>query len=78
MQKTLEIVDALISKEGASAKDICHATVFLKRKEDISIYEEVANKYGLTDMPAVCVIADVCRYELLFELDVVVAVWNAN
>ena len=38
----------------------------------------MANEYGLTDMPAVCVIADVCPDELLFELDAVVAVWNTN
>jgi hypothetical protein len=34
----------------------------------------VANEYGLMDMLAVCVITDVCRDELLFELDTVVAV----
>jgi len=74
IQKTFEIVDALISKEGASLKDICHATVFLKRQEDAQIYQEVANEYGLTDMPAVYVLADICRDELLFELDAIVAV----
>jgi len=78
IRKTFEIVDALISKENVSLKDICHATVFLKRQEDMSIYQEVANKYGLADMPAVCVIADVCRDELLFELDAIVAVENTN
>jgi enamine deaminase RidA (YjgF/YER057c/UK114 family) len=64
----------LINKEGASLNDICHATVFLKRQEDAQIYQEVANEYGLTDMPAVYVLADICRDELLFELDAIVAV----
>ena len=78
IRKTFEIVDALINKEGASLSDICHATVFLKRREDVPIYREVADEYGLTDLPAVCVIADVCRDELLFELDAIVSVWNTN
>jgi len=76
MRQTFEIVKALISKEEASLKDICHATVFLKRKEDISIYNEVVNEYGLQYMPAVCVVADICRDELLFELDAIVSVEN--
>jgi enamine deaminase RidA (YjgF/YER057c/UK114 family) len=78
IRKTLEIVDTLLSKEGASLKDICHATVFLKRQKDISIYHEVANEFKLADMPAVCIIADVCRDELLFELDAIAAVEFTN
>lgn len=78
MRKTFEIVDALINKEGATLKDICHATVFLKRPEDISIYQEVAKEYGLEDMPAVFMIADVCRDELLFEIDAIAAVENID
>jgi len=72
--KTLEVVEALISQEGAALKDIIEATVFLKRAEDLPIYEQVIKKYNLTDMPAVCVVADVCREELLFELDAAVAI----
>jgi enamine deaminase RidA (YjgF/YER057c/UK114 family) len=78
MRMTLEIVSALISKEGASLKDICLATVFLKYKEDTAIYKEVANEYGLADMPAVCVIADICRDELLFELEAIFTVQNSS
>jgi len=29
----------------------------------------VMREYGLQEMPAICVVADVCRAELLFELD---------
>ncbi len=71
IRKTFEIVDALVNKEGVSLRDICQATVFLKRHEDIPVYKEVVNEYGLADIPAVCVIGDVCRDELLFELDAV-------
>jgi enamine deaminase RidA (YjgF/YER057c/UK114 family) len=78
MRKTFEIVEALVGKEGASLNDICHATIFLKRSEDLPVYEEVAKEYGLTDMPAVRVVADVCRDELLFEMDAVIAMWNTN
>jgi enamine deaminase RidA (YjgF/YER057c/UK114 family) len=78
MRKTFEIVDALINKEGATLKDICHATVFLKRQEDITIYREIAKEYGLEDLPAVYMVADVCRDELLFEIDAIVAIENID
>lgn len=69
IKKTLEVVDALIEDEGATVKDICNATVFLKRAEDLPIYYETIRELGLEGLPAVCVVADVCRDDLLFEID---------
>jgi len=74
--KTAEIVNALIAEEGASMRDICTATIFLKKGEDLPIYRKVAAEAGLADLPAVYVIADVCRDELLFELDATVSMRN--
>jgi enamine deaminase RidA (YjgF/YER057c/UK114 family) len=75
--KTFEIVESLIKKEGAQLKDICSATIFLKNREDIAIYKEIIDKLKLQNMPAIIVIADVCRDELLFEIDAI-AVVQAN
>jgi enamine deaminase RidA (YjgF/YER057c/UK114 family) len=66
---TVEVVDSLIQSEGASFSDLCEATVFLKRKKDFSLYQETAESLGLSSIPAVYLVADVCRDELLFELD---------
>jgi len=38
----------------------------------------VAAELGLSDMPAVYVLADVCRDELLFELDAAVSLENGK
>lgn len=76
IKKTIDVVEALIAKEGGKLHDICEATAFLKRAEDISIYNEVISEYGLKNMPAICVVADVCRDELLFELDAMVSFFN--
>ena len=70
--KTLEVVEALIAEEGATLHDICKTTVFLKHPEDMNVYNEVISEYGLSELPSVCVVADVCREELLFELDAIV------
>lgn len=69
--KTMEVVETLVGEEeeNISIKDICSSTVFLKKPEDYKIYQEVSIERGLEDVPAVCIVADVCREELLFEID---------
>lgn len=72
MELTLDNISSLLSLRGATLKDICSATVFLKREEDFNTYRQILTRRGLENLPAVCTVADVCREELLFELDGVV------
>jgi enamine deaminase RidA (YjgF/YER057c/UK114 family) len=66
---TFDKIAALIGQEGASLQDIAAACVFIKRPEDALVYQELAAVRGLTDLPAVVMVADICRPELLFEID---------
>jgi enamine deaminase RidA (YjgF/YER057c/UK114 family) len=70
---TLDKIAALIGPEGATLADIAAASVFVKRPEDALIYQERAAARGLANLPAVIMVADVCREELLFEMDAEVA-----
>lgn len=72
--RTIENVESLLAPQGATLEDICSATVFVKRAEDVPVFRQVAAERGLADLPAVCVLADICREELLFEIDGVAAV----
>jgi enamine deaminase RidA (YjgF/YER057c/UK114 family) len=69
VRQTLNVVSSLISSEGAALKDLCEATVFLKRQKDFPLYLKIAEQFGITNAPGINVVADVCRDELLFELD---------
>ena len=66
---TLDKIETLLGQEGAGFADICAATVFVKRPEYAEVFRQVAADRGLADLPAVCVVTDVCREELLFEID---------
>jgi len=66
---TFDKIDSLLRHEGAGLTDICAATVFVKRPEYAEVFWEMAKNRGLDEFPAVCVVADVCREELLFEID---------
>ncbi len=72
--KTLEVVESLIGEKGAKFEDIRSATVYLKRAEDFNIYEKYAGRLGLMSLPAVFVAADICRDELMFEMDALAVV----
>ena len=67
--RTFDTVEALIAQKGASFKDICDANIFLKRPEDLSVYRRLAGERGIGDIPGLLINADVCRRELLFEMD---------
>jgi enamine deaminase RidA (YjgF/YER057c/UK114 family) len=62
-------VASLLDQAQASLRDICAATIFVKNGEDADVFREVTSGLGLEPFPAVCVVADVCREELLFEID---------
>jgi enamine deaminase RidA (YjgF/YER057c/UK114 family) len=66
---TFDKIAALIGQEGAHLSDIVAACVFVKRPEDALVYQEQAAARGLTNLPAVVMVADICRKELLFEID---------
>jgi len=66
---TFDRIETLLGQEGAGLGDVAAATVFVKRPEYASIFRGMAKDRGLEIFPAVCVVADVCREELLFEID---------
>jgi len=76
IKRTLEVVASLLDESGATLADIKSATVFLKRPGDLSVFHKVAESFGLSDLPAIYTIADICREELLFEMDAL-AVMNS-
>jgi enamine deaminase RidA (YjgF/YER057c/UK114 family) len=69
IQHTLEVVEALIQPCGARLADISGATFFLKSAGDTEICRQVLEAHSLGQIPAVWVVSDVCRGELLFEMD---------
>jgi enamine deaminase RidA (YjgF/YER057c/UK114 family) len=76
IKQTLKVVSALIAPEGAALQDLCEATVFLKRRQDFPTYQKIAEEIGISEVPSVNVVADVCRDELLFEIDAAFLIEN--
>ncbi len=66
---TLEAVEALLEGAGASLADVGQATAFLANPSDGRSFERIVERSGLRDAPLVTTVADVCRDDLLFEID---------
>jgi enamine deaminase RidA (YjgF/YER057c/UK114 family) len=69
VRHTLAVVDALIGQVGLSVRDVTGATVFLKRGCDVDVARGVLDEVAPNLREAVLVEADVCRDDLLFEVD---------
>lgn len=71
IQFTLDNLEALAGQKGASLADICQACVFLNRPDEksVQLFRELIAQRGAVNVPAVCMEADVCRDDLLFEMD---------
>ncbi len=69
VRRTLDNIESLLASGGAVFDDICQASAFVKRREDVVRLHRILELRGLDNLPLVCTIEDVCRDDLLVELD---------
>jgi enamine deaminase RidA (YjgF/YER057c/UK114 family) len=68
-KRTLDNIESLLASGGAVFDDICQGSAFVRRPEDVERLNRILQLRGLEDLPLVCTIEDVCRDDLLVELD---------
>jgi enamine deaminase RidA (YjgF/YER057c/UK114 family) len=68
-RQTIDAISALLEGAGATLGDVRQATAFLKNPGDLRSFERLARRAGLDQVPPVVTVADVCREELLVEID---------
>lgn len=69
VMQTLLSISALLEPEGATLRDVCQGTVFCKDEATLRAFSEVTRLMGAPRMPLVPVLADVCRPDLLVEIE---------
>ena len=71
MTFTLEVVSAILSQENGSFPNVAQAIVYLKRSADIDSCLRILDRAGFpSDRAIFQVDVDVCRNDLLFEIEV--------
>jgi enamine deaminase RidA (YjgF/YER057c/UK114 family) len=69
LDATFDRVERLLDDAGARFTDIGAATAYVKRPADLPRFWQNLDARGLSKWPLVCIVADICREELLFELE---------
>jgi len=74
VEYTLNKIESLLEPIGGDFKDTIAAMAFVKHASDTSIVKKILKKRLGEDFPCVYMVADVCRDDLLFELETDVAI----
>lgn len=70
MELTVDVVEAILGSRRMGWVDVTRAIVYVKDGNDAGLWRRYAAERGLEQMPAVVVENDICRDDLLFELEV--------
>ena len=67
---TMQVVAAILESRGMGWGDVTRAIAYYKHAEDWTTFGKYCNAHSIPDMPVVIAHNDVCRDDLLFELEV--------
>jgi enamine deaminase RidA (YjgF/YER057c/UK114 family) len=66
---TMRVVHAILRSRGMGFGHVSRATAYLKNAQDACFFEAWLAREGLEGWPVFCAQADICRDELLFEIE---------
>lgn len=69
MELTVDVAEALLQSRRMEWADVTRAIAYVKAGKDADLWRRYAEGRGLGDLPAVVVENDICRDDLLFELE---------
>ena len=74
MERMLLNIEELLRAQGASWSDLTHAVTYLRSPDQLESFEELCAERGISDVPHSIVCADLCRSELVSEMEVVAVI----
>jgi len=72
--ETLMSIGAILEAQGGSLRNITSATLFCKDQAAYEAWNRVTRLLQIPDFPKICVRADVCRDDLLVEMETVAVI----
>ncbi len=74
IELSLDVIEAILKSRGMKWSDVVRSVAYLKDKRYATNYESIARRRGIDQMPCIKVQADICRDNLLFEMELDAAV----
>lgn len=72
--ETLMCIAAILEEQGGGLENITSATLFCKDRAAYEAWQRVSRLLRLPAIPKICVLADVCRHDLLVEMEAVATI----
>jgi enamine deaminase RidA (YjgF/YER057c/UK114 family) len=72
--ETLLCIAAILEEQGGSLANITSATLFCKDRSAWEAWMKASRLLRIPNFPVVCVLADVCRHDLLVEMEAVATI----
>ena len=69
IDSTIQKIEMLLARQSIELPHLAGGAVFIKEKDYFELWQQAMSKRDLTALPLIPVTADVCRSELLFEID---------
>ena len=69
IELTMEVVHGILTSRGMDWQDTARAIVYLKNINDAFLLEKYCTEHHLPELPVAISHADVCRHDLLFEIE---------
>jgi len=66
---SMRVVEAILESRGMSFTDVMRATAYFKNPADVRIFTNWCEQRELRKLPVISVACDICRPELLFEIE---------
>jgi enamine deaminase RidA (YjgF/YER057c/UK114 family) len=63
-----------MEQQGGSLRNITSATLFCKDRASWEAWNRVTRLLQIPEFPKICVLADVCRHDLLVEMEAVAVI----
>jgi enamine deaminase RidA (YjgF/YER057c/UK114 family) len=72
--ETMLCIAAILEGQGGGLANITSSTLFCKNREAWEAWNRVSRLLQIPAFPKICVLADVCRHDLLVEMEVVATI----
>jgi len=72
--ETMLCIAAILEEQGGGLANITSATLFCKNREAWEAWNRVSRMLQIPAFPKICVLADVCRHDLLVEMEAVATI----
>jgi enamine deaminase RidA (YjgF/YER057c/UK114 family) len=69
IELTMQVVGDLLASRQMSFADVSRATAYFKSPAAVAVFTEWLARRGLTTLPAICTCCEICRGDLVFEIE---------